>query len=80
MLSIKSCGLKEIHQRDLEVFPNLHSDNFYNDSIQVLEKGLFSKNPKLRIINFSLNKIIFIHDEVFKNFLKLNKIYLGGNE
>ena len=80
VLSIMSCGLKEIHQSDLEMFPELRWASFYDNNIQVLEKGLFSKNPKLGYIFFNRNKIIFIHDEVFKNLPKLTHIGLGNNE
>jgi len=68
---IESWQLKEIHQSDLKVFPNLVYLYLYGNAIEVIEEGLFDFNPNLEVFGFNEPKIIHIDPNVFDHLNKL---------
>jgi len=75
-ISIQSCQLKEIHQSDLKVFPNLVYVIFSFNQIEVIEEGLFDFNPNLEAVGFVESKIIHIDSNVFDRLTKLRYIWV----
>ena len=72
IIEIKSCGLKEIHQSDLKVFPDLVNFYLSYNEIEVIEEGLFDFNPNLEAVGFwEENNIIHIDPNVFDHLNKL---------
>ncbi|CAG9810392.1 unnamed protein product [Chironomus riparius] len=77
-IKVERCGLKVIHQSDLEPFVNLlYFDLSYN-SIEVIEEGLFSYNPKLKAVGLWESKIIHIDSKVFDSLNDLSCIWLDN--
>jgi len=71
LIVISICQLKEIHQSDLKVFPNLVYFDLTFNEIEVIEAGLFDFNPNLEYIIFYESKIIHIDPNVFDHLNKL---------
>lgn len=72
--------INEIHKTDLMPFSDLEYLNLHNNTIEVLEEGLFDYNPNLAFISFANNKLYKIHPEVFDQLTKLNLLFLDGNK
>jgi len=72
---IHKSQLKEIHQSDLKVFPNLVYFYLVYNKIAVIEAGLFDFNPKLELVVFWESKIIHIDPNVFDNLNKLRYLW-----
>jgi Leucine-rich repeat (LRR) protein len=72
--------INEIHQSDLKPFPELEYLNLHNNTIEVLEEGLFDFNPNLGFISFANNKIYKIHPEIFDKLTKLTFLFLDANK
>ncbi|KAL7013012.1 hypothetical protein ACKWTF_015150 [Chironomus riparius] len=72
--------INEIHQDDLKPFPQLEYLNLHNNTIEVLEEGLFDFNPNLAFISFANNKLYKIHPEVFDKLTKLSFLFLDANK
>jgi len=70
--------LKEIHQSDLKVFPNLVYFNLGSNRIEVIEEGLFDFNPNLEFVEFYEIRIIHIDPNVFDHLNKL-RYFLFSN-
>jgi hypothetical protein len=76
---IQNGRLKEIHQSDLEPFPNLVE--FYSNfnDIEILEEELFKFNPSLQAISFYHNKIFHIDSKAFNSLNSLKYLWLDDN-
>jgi len=72
---IFNCQLKEIHQSDLKVFPNLVYFDLYRNGIEVIEEGLFDFNLNLQLIGIQESKIIHIDPNVFDHLTKLSNFW-----
>lgn len=79
MISITSGHLKEVHQSDLLVFPDLIAAYLQINDIEVIEEGLFFYNPKLMVVDLSVNKIARIHPQVFDELVELVTLGLISN-
>lgn len=66
-IKIERCGLKVIQQSDLKPFSKLNFIDLSYNSIEVIEKGLFDFNPKLKVVGFRESKIFHIDPNVFDN-------------
>jgi len=75
VINIHDCKLKEIHQSDLKVFPNLVYFKLSLNEIEVIEEGLFDFNPHLELVGFEEPKIIHIDPNVFDNLAKLSDFW-----
>jgi len=75
MIDISYCNLKEIHQSDLKVFPNLVRFGLLGNEIEVIEEGLFDFNPNLELVGFWEDKIIHIDPNVFDHLTKLSNFW-----
>jgi len=71
LIEFLSCQLKEIHQSDLKVFPNLVYLYLYGNAIEVIEEGLFDFNPNLELVGFEESEIVHIDPNVFDHLTKL---------
>jgi len=71
MIYIQDCQLKEIHQSDLKVFPNLVYFHLSGNKIQVIEEGLFDFNPNLVLVAFLETDLIHVDPSVFDHLNKL---------
>jgi len=78
VIDIESCGLKEIHQSDLKVFPNLLVFVLSGNEIEVIEEGLFDFNPNLELVGFEESKIIHIDPNVFDHLNNLSNFWFFG--
>lgn len=58
---------------------NLKKIYLFSNMIDILEDGLFKNNPILEEIDFSNNRIIVIHWNLFKGLSNINKINLNYN-
>lgn len=76
---LKDCGLKEITQADLKVFPKLTDLYLMGNLIQTLENGLFAFNPDLTDILLNGNAILTIGLDVFDSLRNLKVIWLQFN-
>jgi len=74
---IQSCKLKEIHQSDLKVFPNLVYIFLVYNEIEVIEDGLFDFNPDLEYIGFYEGKLVHIDPNVFDRLNNLSNVLLS---
>ncbi|KAL7011459.1 hypothetical protein ACKWTF_014266 [Chironomus riparius] len=74
LIIIFSCQLKEIHQSDLKVFPDLITFSLASNKIEVIEEGLFDFNPNLEFVAFYETEIIHIDPNVFDHLTKLSHI------
>jgi len=77
VINIQECQLKEIHQSDLKVFPNLVYLYLHGNEIEVIEEGLFDFNPNLEFVGFRESKIIHIDPNVFDHLTKLSYFWFG---
>lgn len=77
---IESCQMKEIHQTDLMLYPDLEILCIGGNDIQVFEEDLFKYNPDLRVISCWSCKIFHIDPKVFDNLSKLSDIWLVLNQ
>ncbi|CAG9810301.1 unnamed protein product [Chironomus riparius] len=77
LIWIQSCQLKEIHQSDLIVFPNLVYFNLLNNDIEVIEEGIFDFNPNLILLGIQESKIIHIDPNVFDHLTNLKHFWLS---
>jgi len=75
MITISSCQLKEIHQSDLKVFPDLVYFDLESNEIEVIEAGLFDFNPNLQLVGIQESKIIHIDPNVFDHLNKLSNFW-----
>jgi len=75
MINIQDSQLKEIHQSDLKVFPNLVYFALGKNEIEVIEEGLFDFNPNLEFVGFEESKIIHIDPNVFDHLTKLSNFW-----
>lgn len=71
--------LSEIHQSDLQPFPQLRYLDFFENRIEVLEADLFKFNQHLEVIWLSNNWIEHINPNVFDHLTKLHYLYLMDN-
>lgn len=78
-IAIWSAGLKELHQEDLAPFVNLKVFSLYGNEIEVLEKDLFKKNPKIEYLGLGQNKIKSVEGKVFRTLKNLNALHFDGN-
>jgi len=78
-LFVDNCGMKEIKQNDLKVFPDLKVLDLSSNVIEVVEKDLFKFNPKLVIINMDLNNLKHIDLHVFDHLKELKSLNFAGN-
>ncbi|KAL7019586.1 hypothetical protein ACKWTF_011173 [Chironomus riparius] len=76
LISIKKCGLKEIHQSDLKGFSKLTFLNLAFNDLEVIEKGLFDFNPNLKILGFYESKVTHIDFNAFDNLNKLTYLWV----
>jgi len=76
VIDIEFCELKEIHQSDLKVFPNLIVFVLDKNKIEVIEEGLFDFNPNLESVGISESYIIHIDPNVFDNLTKLRNFWI----
>ncbi|CAG9810380.1 unnamed protein product [Chironomus riparius] len=65
------CGLKEIHQSDLKVFPNLVYIYLSGNAIEVIEDGIFDYNKNLEFIGLNEKNIIHIDSSALNELDKL---------
>jgi hypothetical protein len=78
VIRMDDCELKEIHQSDLKVFPELIYFFAVDNQIEVIEKGLFDFNPKLEVVGFAYEKrITSIDPNVFDNLNSLIYLFLA---
>lgn len=78
-LSVVSCNLKEITQKDLKVFPELQHLWLPSNAIETLKKDLFKFNPKLIKISLDENNIKTVHLKVFDGLSDLKFLSMSWN-
>lgn len=71
--------LKQITQQDFRNYQNLKLLALYDNSIEVLEEGLFDITLDLIFINLESNVIATVHPEVFDNLTNLTSLMLSFN-
>lgn len=71
--------LSEIHQADLQPFPQLRYLDLFENQLEVIEADLFKFNEHLEVIWLSNNRIEHINPKVFDHLTKLNFLYLMDN-
>ncbi|KAG5670180.1 hypothetical protein PVAND_000460 [Polypedilum vanderplanki] len=72
-------GLYELHQEDLEAFPQLKNLYMSYNHIEYLEKDLFINNPNLQLIYFEVNNIKYVDRNVFDDLTQLTTLSLDRN-
>ncbi|CAG9810344.1 unnamed protein product [Chironomus riparius] len=77
VIYIENSELKEIHQSDLKVFPDLIYFYLKGNEIEVIEQGLFDFNPNLELAGFDERNIVHIDPNVFDNLSRLRYFYLS---
>jgi len=76
MIFFQNCQLKEVHQSDLKVFPDLVIFALIANQIEVIEEGLFDYNPKLEAVSFAAeSRIIHIDPNVFDHLNELSYFF-----
>ena len=78
-LFVVHCGMKEIKQIDIKVFPGLRVLDFSANVIEIIEKDLFKFNPKLVYINIDMNNLKHINANVFDHLKELKSLNFAGN-
>lgn len=78
-ISIINSKLREIHQIDLKVFPELRYLSLKGNEIQVMEKDLFEFNPKLEVVSLNHNHIKHIDPSVFDGLKDIKVLQLALN-
>lgn len=76
---IRNSNLKEIHQGDLKSFSKLVEIYLHENSLEVLEEGLFDFNLNLEFVSFENNEIAHIGPNVFDHLNKLRYLYFDSN-
>lgn len=79
-IEIISSQLKEINHKNIENFSNLKVLDISNNDVVSIEFNLFIKNPKLMIVNFSMNKIKFFNPKIFDNLENLQQLTMIGHD
>lgn len=78
-ISILNSKLREIHQVDLKVFPDLRHLSLRGNEIQVIEKDLFEFNTNLEVVSFNHNHIKHIDPNVFDALTNIKVLQLALN-
>ncbi|KAL7043525.1 hypothetical protein ACKWTF_001555 [Chironomus riparius] len=76
---INTCELKEVHQTDLMIYPDLELLQLGGNPIVVLEEDLFKYNPDLKLFSCWYCNIFHVDAKVFDNLSKLVDIWLVVN-
>lgn len=71
--------LSEIHQNDLQPFPQLRYLDLFENLLEVIEVDLFKFNEHLEVVWLSNNRIEHIAPTVFDHLSKLSHLYLMNN-
>lgn len=80
ILSIQSGNMKEISSNDLKSFgDSLKILNFFGNSIEVIESGIFNFNSNIEKIDLGGNKIKHVDDESFNGLNKLIELKFERN-
>lgn len=72
--------LSEIHQSDLQPFPQLRYLDLFENHLEVIEADLFKFNQNLELIWLSNNRIRLVDPNVFNHLTKLSFLYMMENE
>lgn len=72
-------SLSELHQSDLQPFPQLRYLDFFENQLERIESDLFKFNSELEVIWLSDNRIKFIDPNVFDHLTKLTHLFLMDN-
>lgn len=78
-IKISQCQLKEIHQEDLEKFPQLRWLSLKNNDLSLIESGTFNSNLNLEFLSLRYNKIKHIDSNIFDGLKNLQKLWLDAN-
>lgn len=80
LIWIETCQMKEIHQTDLMLYPDLEGLYVCGNDIQVLDEDLFNYNPSLKVFSCWYCNIFHVDSKVFDNLSKLFDVWLVVNE
>ncbi|CAG9811022.1 unnamed protein product [Chironomus riparius] len=77
---INFCSLKEVHQDNLKIFPNLTYLDLNDNDIEVIEAETFKNNQKLKLIWLKRNKIYHIDLNAFIGPTELTNLIMVENK
>ena len=80
LIWIENCQMKEIHQSDMMLYPDLEILCIGGNDIQVLEEDLFKYNRDLRVFSCWYCNIMHVDPKVFDHLTKLSDIWLVVNQ
>lgn len=80
VIYINDGTLSEIHQADLQPFPQLRYLDLFENYLEVIEADLFKFNKNLKLIWLSNNRIRLVDPNVFNHLTKLNFLYMMDND
>lgn len=69
--------IREVHQEDLKVLPNLVEFLMDGNPIEIVEEGLFDFNPNLEAVSFYYSKVYHVNYNVFDKLHRLNNLWMN---
>lgn len=76
---IMNSRLKKIERSDLKAFWNLKQLTLFDNDLETLDSDLFVNNTNLRYVNFGLNKLRVVGENIFKPTAKIEQAYFHRN-
>uniref|UniRef100_A0A1Q3FIA5 Putative toll-like receptor n=1 Tax=Culex tarsalis TaxID=7177 RepID=A0A1Q3FIA5_CULTA len=80
-VSFENCAITSIHDKTLNLLPNIRSINLKGNRIKSLDSSkVFQNNTKLEHLNLAFNELKFVAPNAFQELQALRSVNLSNNE